>query len=102
MARGEMLFLNAKDVHRALPMAMAIEAMATAFAALPSIDRLGVKVVTVLDGNPDRGLPAIHGLVVVLRVSDGAPGSCGCGRSPRAGSRARSRHCGRHGLLTLA
>ncbi|MHB1034208.1 MAG: ornithine cyclodeaminase family protein [Pirellulales bacterium] len=93
--------LSASDVQRALPMADAIAAMKTAFATLsrgevvlpprthlevtkhrgdalfmpsylPAEDRLGIKVLTLFEGNADRGLPRIQAIMLLV---DGATGS---------------------------
>lgn len=93
--------LSAEDVKKALPMAQAIEGMKQAFAQLstgktivPLRNRvdvpgygvslfmpaylgesrdLAVKVVSVFGDNPKRGLPTIHGLVLVLEAETGRP-----------------------------
>lgn len=90
-----LLYLNADAVRRALPMSAAIEAMRTAFTELaaggakvperihldveqnsgvalfmpahsPACQKLAVKVVTLFEGNADRGLERIQGQVVLL------------------------------------
>lgn len=90
-----LLYLNADAVRRALPMSAAIEAMRTAFIELaeggakvperihldvepnkgvalfmpahsPACHKLAVKVVTLFEGNPGRGLERIQGQVVLL------------------------------------
>lgn len=95
-------FLSGDDVRRCLPMADAIEAMRDAFvqlstgdavapvrtriqvsksdgavlfmpAYLPSDDRLGLKVVSLFEGNRKLGLPFIHALVVVVDGTNGRP-----------------------------
>ena len=92
---------SASDVRQALPMAEAIAVMKATFAILsrgeavlplrthievakhrgnalfmpsylPSEDRLGIKVLTLFEGNADRGLPRIQSLMLLL---DGATGS---------------------------
>jgi ornithine cyclodeaminase/alanine dehydrogenase-like protein (mu-crystallin family) len=102
MTRHRLRFLSGEDVRRALPMAEAVEAMKRAFAALargeaempprthlevprcqgnvlfmpcylPGEGRLGVKVVSLFDANPGRGLPRIQAVVVVLDGTDGSP-----------------------------
>lgn len=94
--------LNAAQVRQALPMAAAIAAMKTAFAELAQgqvtlplrtqvdvsahqgvalfmpayaagSDALAVKAVAVYPGNPGRGLPTIHGVVLVFEASSGRP-----------------------------
>ncbi|HIQ12195.1 MAG TPA: ornithine cyclodeaminase [Caldilineales bacterium] len=92
--------LNANHVRQALPMSEAIDAMRVAFAAhargqtqspqrlviataagsslfmpayLPESDALAQKIVSVFSGNPAHGLPAIHGLVIVLDPNTGQP-----------------------------
>ncbi|HEY75433.1 MAG TPA: hypothetical protein G4O00_04525 [Thermoflexia bacterium] len=94
--------LSREDVRRALPMREAVEAMKRAFAqlsqgqaqvplrvALPverhngvtlfmpgylaADDRMAVKIVSVFNDNPARGLPLIHALVVVVDAGTGAP-----------------------------
>ena len=94
--------LSREDVRRALPMRDAVEAMKRAFAqlsqgraqvplrvALPverhngitlfmpgylaDDDRMAVKIVSVFNDNPSKGLPLIHALVVVVDAETGAP-----------------------------
>ncbi len=92
--------LTADDVRAALPMPDAIEAMRVAFAELargqaqspqrlhitteqgtalfmpaylPQSQALAQKIVSVFPQNPKRGLPTIHGLVIVLDPETGAP-----------------------------
>jgi ornithine cyclodeaminase/alanine dehydrogenase-like protein (mu-crystallin family) len=94
--------LSADDVRKALPMAEAVEAMKEAFADLsagrakaplrahievpeqqgstlfmPSYIAgekiLGVKVVSIYDRNPDRGLPRTQAVMMVLDAADGSP-----------------------------
>ena len=94
--------ISAKDTRQALPIPEAIEIMKAAFAALsrgeaelplrsqvevpqhrgtalfmpsylPSLDRLGLKVVTVFDNNSQQGLPRIHSIMLLLDGKDGTP-----------------------------
>ncbi|MFW9871368.1 MAG: ornithine cyclodeaminase family protein [Candidatus Thorarchaeota archaeon] len=94
--------LSADDVRRALPMAQAVEAMKAAFsqlsagradvplrtpvevpghngvtlfmpAYLADDDQMAVKIVSVFNDNPAKGLPLIHALVVVVDASTGRP-----------------------------
>ncbi len=94
-------FFTADQIRRALPMRRAVEAMREAFIAfsegraqipqrmqipipewegitlimpgyLPPHD-LGLKVVSVFPHNPERGLPAVSALVVLLSPETGAP-----------------------------
>ncbi len=94
--------LSADDVRRALPMAEAVEAMKAAFAQLSAgrahvplrvplevpahngvtlfmpaylsdDDQMAIKIVSVFNDNPARGLPLIHALVVVVDASTGRP-----------------------------
>jgi ornithine cyclodeaminase/alanine dehydrogenase-like protein (mu-crystallin family) len=95
-------FLSAADVQKSLSMGDAIEAMREAFIELssgranvpprvhmniaeenatelfmpvylPSIHKIGVKVVSVFADNPARGLPLIHALVAVFDGKSGVP-----------------------------
>jgi len=95
-------FLSADDVARALPMRETIEAMKRAYARLsagevvvpprpqfalvdppghalvmpayvPAEGRLGVKIVTLVPANRDRGLPLIQALVVLVDTTTGSP-----------------------------
>jgi ornithine cyclodeaminase len=95
-----LLVLSAADVHRALPMANAIELMRAAFvqvssgeanvpprlhfdaaagtllvmpALLPRSGDFCVKVVSVYPENPRRGLPVLNGLVMEFDVDTGLP-----------------------------
>lgn len=97
-----MRILSAEDVRQSLPMAQAIEIIKRAFAQLSTAkarvplrvslpvpehngvslfmpaylsedDQMAVKVVSVFNDNPARGLPLIHALVVVLDAETGAP-----------------------------
>jgi ornithine cyclodeaminase/alanine dehydrogenase-like protein (mu-crystallin family) len=94
--------LTRQDVQKALPMPQAIEAVREAFVQLSAgqadvplrtaldvphhngvtlfmpaylsvDDRMALKIVSVYDDNPDKGLPLIHALVVVVDASTGAP-----------------------------
>ncbi len=100
--RRSLVFLSAADVRAALPMREAVDAMKSAFAALssgdavlplrsriaaarqkgsllimpcsvPSRGLLGLKAVTVYDGNAALGLPRIQALVILLNGDDGSP-----------------------------
>lgn len=97
-----MWFLSGEDVRRALPMRQAIEVMKQAFAQLSTDqahvplrtaipvsrhngvtlfmpaylsadDRMAVKIVSVFNDNPTRGLPLIHALVVAIDATTGKP-----------------------------
>ncbi len=97
-----MLILSHHDVRHALPMREAVEAMKRAFAQLSTgqaevplrvpvyvprhngltlfmpaylaaDDQMAVKMVSVFNDNPARGLPLIHALVVVIDAQTGAP-----------------------------
>lgn len=97
-----MLILSHHDVRQALPMREAVEAMKRAFAQLSTgqaevplrvpvhvprhngltlfmpaylaaDDQMAVKIVSVFNDNPARGLPLIHALVVVIDAGTGAP-----------------------------
>ncbi len=94
--------LSREDVRRALPMRQAIEVMKGAFAQLSSGqadaplrtaldvpdhngvtlfmpaylsagDQMAVKIVSVFNDNPAKGLPLIHALVVVVDATTGEP-----------------------------
>jgi ornithine cyclodeaminase/alanine dehydrogenase-like protein (mu-crystallin family) len=94
--------LSAEDVRRALPMAEAVEAMKAAFsqlstgranvplrtpievpahngvtlfmpAYLSDDDQMAIKIVSVFNDNPDKGLALIHALVVVVDATTGRP-----------------------------
>lgn len=94
--------LTQEDVRKALPMSKAIEAIKTAFAQLSTgeanvplrtsldvprhdgvtffmpaylaaDDAMAIKIVSVFGDNPDKGLPLIHALVVVVDAETGAP-----------------------------
>lgn len=96
------LLLSREDVRRALPMRDAVEAMKRAFAQLSTgqaevplrvplsvprhnglvlfmpaylaaDDQIAVKIVSVFNDNPARGLPLIHALVVVVDATTGQP-----------------------------
>jgi len=96
-------FLSARDVYAALPMAEAVEVMKDAFRVLssgqavvparthieatqqakgdalfmpcyiPGDGRMGIKIVTLFDGNSERGLPFIQAIVTVLDGETGRP-----------------------------
>ncbi len=96
-----MLLLSADDLRQALPMRDTVEAMKRAFADMsagratvpkrtvlqqgdaggaflvkPAIQPgtgLGAKLLTLVPSNPDRGLPLIHALVILLDAETGAP-----------------------------
>ena len=94
--------LSREAVRQALPMTQAVEAMKSAFAQLssgradvplrvalpvdrhngvtlfmpgylPADDQMAVKIVSVFNENPAKGLPLIHALVVVVDATTGAP-----------------------------
>lgn len=94
--------LTRQDIQKALPMPQAIEAVRDAFiqlsagqaevplrtaldvarhngvtlfmpAYLSVDDQMALKIVSVYDDNPNRGLPLIHALVVVVDAKTGAP-----------------------------
>lgn len=94
--------LSAEDVRKALPMRQAIETIQKAFAQLSAgqadvplrvalqvpkhngvslfmpgylaeDDHMAVKIVSVFNDNPAKGLPLIHALVVVVDAETGAP-----------------------------
>ena len=94
--------LSRQDVQRALPMEEAVEAMKSAFAQLSTgqadvplraavpvnqhngvtlfmpaylatDDQMAVKIVSVFNDNPAKGLPLIHALVVVVDAETGRP-----------------------------
>jgi alanine dehydrogenase len=94
--------LSSKDIRQALSMRQAIEAMKQAFAQLSTgqadvplravldvprhngvtlfmpgylaaDDQMAIKIVSVFNDNPARGLPLIHALVVVLDATTGVP-----------------------------
>jgi ornithine cyclodeaminase/alanine dehydrogenase-like protein (mu-crystallin family) len=94
--------LSREDVQQALPMGQAIEAMKAAFAQLSTgradvplraalqvdrhngvtlfmpaylaaDDQMAVKIVSVFNDNPAKGLPLIHALVVVVDATTGRP-----------------------------
>jgi alanine dehydrogenase len=97
-----MRFLSGEEVRQALPMPRAIEAMKSAFAQLsagqadvplrvslpverhngvvlfmPAFletdDQMAIKIVSVFNDNPGRGLPLIHALVFVVDAATGVP-----------------------------
>lgn len=94
--------LSADDVRAALPMPLAIGAARDAFlqlqlgeatlpprahidlpdhqgvalfmpSLLPRTGRMGVKAITLFDGNPAMGLPRIHAIMLVIDAATGAP-----------------------------
>ena len=94
--------LSGEDVRKALPMRQAVEAIQKAFAQLSTgeadaplrtglpvpkhngitlimpgylagDDQLAVKIVSVFNDNPAKGLPLIHAVVVVVDAETGAP-----------------------------
>ncbi len=94
--------ISASDTQQALPMSDAVEIMKSAYAALsqgeavlplrtpieipqhhgtalfmpsylPSLDRLGLKVVTLFDNNSERGLPRLQSIVLLLDGTTGVP-----------------------------
>lgn len=98
----ELRILNAAEVRQALPMAAAVAAMKAAYAELArgqvslplrtqvdvsvyggvalfmpayaaGSDALAVKAVSVYPGNAGRGLPTIHGVVLLFEASSGRP-----------------------------
>jgi ornithine cyclodeaminase/alanine dehydrogenase-like protein (mu-crystallin family) len=94
-----LLILSADDIHRALPMPDAIDAMKTAFAELASggacspprlhvpvgdavtlamaahgpESGLAAKIVSVFPANRDKGLPAVTGIVIAFDPETGLP-----------------------------
>jgi alanine dehydrogenase len=97
-----MCILTGEEVRRALPMRQAIDAVKEAFAQLSAgradvplrtaldvpghngvalfmpaylseDDAMAIKIVSVFNDNPDRGLPLIHALVVVVDAETGEP-----------------------------
>jgi len=97
----ELRLFSAADVHRALPMTEAIAAVKAGYVqlsagraqaplrthltisdddstlvmpfALPDEGAVGLKLVSVFNSNPPRGLPLIHALVLVVDAASGAP-----------------------------
>ena len=98
----QLRLLSAADLNAALPMEQAVEAMKSAFASfssgearvplrtrldvpaedgavlfmpsfVPPSGDLAVKIVSVFPGNPERGLPTIHALVLALDPETGRP-----------------------------
>src|SRR5437764_5124560 len=95
-----MLVLSDADVRRALPITAAIESQRKAFTALAAgradlplrtpipvaaeqavalfmparvADDLGAKIVSVFPRNPGRGLPTVHGVVILMDAKTGRP-----------------------------
>jgi ornithine cyclodeaminase/alanine dehydrogenase-like protein (mu-crystallin family) len=97
-----MLILSGDDVRRALPMREAIEAVRSAMAQLsagqcvvperahvdvpdisgvalfmpsyaPAMSRMAVKVITLFDQNPGKGLPRVQAVVLLLDAANGTP-----------------------------
>ncbi|MBM4422369.1 MAG: ornithine cyclodeaminase family protein [Chloroflexi bacterium] len=95
-----MLLLSAADVRRALPMRQAIETQKRAYAALITgeaalplrtpvhtpaqnavtlfmparvANDLGAKIVSVFPGNPQKNLPIIHGVMIMIDAETGQP-----------------------------
>lgn len=97
-----MLIITRDDLRRAVPMPLAIDAVTSAFAQLSNRQAdvplrphvaippqqglglfmpaylagsgaLGVKVLTLFPHNPERGLPAINALVILLDTENGLP-----------------------------
>jgi ornithine cyclodeaminase/alanine dehydrogenase-like protein (mu-crystallin family) len=102
MSRPPLLYLSPDDVRRALPMSTAIDSMAGAFKDLVSgcvtmpprtrlsvsggagvillmpslsegISRLGLKFLTLYEGNKAAGLPLIQALVILVDSETGTP-----------------------------
>ena len=102
MTNHTLRFLSADDVRKSLSMNEAIELMREAFvelstgkavvpermsmsivqdngqalfmpAYLPKNEKFGVKIVSVMEDNPMRGLPQIHALVMVFDSGNGQP-----------------------------
>jgi ornithine cyclodeaminase/alanine dehydrogenase-like protein (mu-crystallin family) len=94
--------LSREDVRRALSMADAIELMSSAFLQLssgvavvpqrqsvempeaggrglvmpvylPGAGKFGLKLVSLFPGNPERGLPYVHALLMIMDSTDGRP-----------------------------
>lgn len=95
-------FLSANDVRQALPMKQAIESMKKAFVLMsenqavvpprvhldmpehngatltmpvyiPDTKRVGLKFLSLFGDNPERGLPTIQALVIVMDATNGCP-----------------------------
>lgn len=102
MQSRQILFLSAEEVRQVLPMAEAIACMKEAFVALsrrevelpprghiavpqhqgnalfmpaywPGPDQLGVKAITLFDGNHARGLPRIQSVMLLFDGTTGSP-----------------------------
>jgi len=102
MTNQSFRFLSADDVKRALPMKQAIEKMKEAFVLIsgdqaivpprihldipehngttlmmpvyiPSSNRIGLKFLSLFGDNPERGLPTIQAVVIVMDATNGRP-----------------------------
>jgi ornithine cyclodeaminase/alanine dehydrogenase-like protein (mu-crystallin family) len=102
MMERRLRFLSGRDVAKALPMRVAVEAMKEAFrqmsageavvppriyiavesppgdavfmpAYIPATRRMGLKIITLFGDNVARGLPRIQALVIVLDAATGSP-----------------------------
>lgn len=95
-------FFTAEDIERALPMHQAIESAKEAFiqlssgqavapprthleapeykttalimpSYLPKFKQIGLKLISLCDNNPGKGLPLVHALVIVMDAATGIP-----------------------------